>query len=179
MKSTIRFKIITMAALIGLSLVVFISSCSKSSSSTPPPPATNKANLQKAVDSANWYLNNTTEGTKPGQYTAGSKAPLTTATASATTILNSTTSTQAQLDNAAANLNAATTTYKGNYISEIAAANLIAYWKMNGNANDSSGNGHNGTVQQVTLFLEQELLLLQLTGLAMQVRPTILIMVAI
>ncbi len=35
MKSTIRVKIITMAALIGLSLVVFISSCSKSSSSAP------------------------------------------------------------------------------------------------------------------------------------------------
>jgi hypothetical protein len=50
------------------------------------------------------------------------------------------------LDNAAANLNAATNTYKGAYISEIAAANLIAYWKFNGNANDSSGNGHNGVV---------------------------------
>jgi hypothetical protein len=148
MKSTIRVKIITMAALIGLSLVVFISSCSKSSSSTPPPPVTDKTNLQKAIDSANWYINNTAEGTKPGQYTVGSKAPLNTAIASATTILNSTTSTQAQLDNAAANLNAATATYKGNYISEIAAANLIAYWKFNGNPNDSSGNGHNGTVKQ-------------------------------
>src|SRR5579872_5936213 len=105
MKSTIRVKIITIAALLGLSLVVFISSCSKSSNSAPPPPATNKTNLQKAVDSANWYINNTTEGTKPGQYTVGSKATLNTAIASATTILNATTSTQTELDNAAANLN--------------------------------------------------------------------------
>src|SRR4051794_33579866 len=118
MKSAIRLKIITLATLICLSLVVFISSCSKSST-TPPPPPTNKANLQKAIDSANWYINNTAEGTKPGQYTVGSKAPLNTAIASATTILDNTTSTQAQLDNAAANLNAATSTYKGNYISEI------------------------------------------------------------
>ena len=87
MKSTIRFKIITVAALICLSLVVFISSCSKDSNSAPPPPATNKTNLQKAIDSANWYINNTTEGTKPGQYTAGSKAPLNTAIASATSCL--------------------------------------------------------------------------------------------
>src|ERR1700712_2724702 len=115
MKSTIRVKIITVAALICLSLVVFISSCSKSSTTPPPPPATDKTNLQKAIDSANWYINNTAEGTKPGQFTVGSKAPLNTAIASATTILNSTTSTQAQLDNAAANLNAATSTYKGNY----------------------------------------------------------------
>jgi len=145
MKSAIRFKFITMAALLCLSLGVFIISCSKSSS--PPPPVTNKTTLQKAVDSANWYATNTTEGTKPGEYTVGSKAPLNSAIAAATTILNSATSTQAQLDNAAANLNGATLTYQGAYITQIAPANLIAYWKFNGNANDSSGNGHNGAVK--------------------------------
>ena len=150
MKSAIRFKIITMTALICLSLGAFISSCSKSSST--PPAATDKTNLQKAVDSANWYYTHTTEGTKPGEYTVGSKATLNTAITSATTILNDATSTQTQLDNAAANLNAAILAYKGHYISEIAAANLIAYWKFNGNANDSSGNGHNGVVTQGHAF---------------------------
>ena len=152
MKLTIRSKIISVAALICLSFVVFISSCSKSSSSTPPPPATDKTNLQKALDSANFYINNTAEGTKPGQFTVGSKTALSTAIASATAILNSTTSTQSQLDNAAANLNAAVTTYKGNFITQIAPANLVAYWKFNGNPNDSSGNGHNGTVQTGAAF---------------------------
>jgi hypothetical protein len=52
--------------------------------------------------------------------------------------------------NETANLNAAITAY--NYITEIAAANLIAYWKFNGNANDSSGNGHNGAVTQGHAF---------------------------
>ena len=146
MKSTIRFKLLTVAALICLTLGIFISSCSKSS--TTAPPATNKTNLQSSIDSANWYLTHTTEGTKPGEYTVGSKAALTSATASATSILNDATSTQTELDNAAANLNAAITTYKGAYITEIAAANLIAFWKFNGNAKDSSGNAHDGTVSQ-------------------------------
>ena len=56
------------------------------------------------------------------------------------------------MNNAAANLNAATTAYKGAYIQQIAAGNLIAYWKFNGNANDSSGNGHNGAVTQGHAF---------------------------
>jgi Concanavalin A-like lectin/glucanases superfamily len=143
MKSAIRVKFIKMAALFCLALGVLVVSCSKSS--TPPTP-TNKTTLQMSVDSANWYATNTTEGTKPGEYTVGAKATLATATASATAILNDASSTQTELDNAAANLNAAITTYKAAYIQQIAAANLIAYWKFNGNANDSSGNGHNGTV---------------------------------
>jgi hypothetical protein len=36
--------------------------------------------------------------------------------------------------------------YKTNLIEEIAAANLIGYWKLNGNANDSSGHNNNGTL---------------------------------
>jgi Concanavalin A-like lectin/glucanases superfamily len=143
MKSAIRVKFIKIAALFCLALGVLVVSCSKSS--TPPTP-TNKTTLQMSVDSANWYATNTTEGTKPGEYTVGAKATLSTATASATAILNDAASTQTELDNAAANLNAAITTYKAAYIQQIAAANLIAYWKFNGNANDSSGNGHNGTV---------------------------------
>jgi hypothetical protein len=139
-----------MAAFICLSLGAIISSCSKSSSSAPP--ATDKTNLQKAVDSANWYYTHTTEGTKPGEYTVGSKAALNTAINSATAILNDPASTQTELDAAAANLNAAIATYKGAYIGEIAAANLIAFWKFNGNANDSSGNGHNGVVTQGHAF---------------------------
>src|SRR5450631_2950727 len=112
MKSAIRVKFIKMAALFCLALGVLVVSCSKSS--TPPTP-TNKTTLQMSVDSANWYATNTTEGTKPGEYTVGSKATLATATASATAILNDASSTQTELDNAAANLNAAITTYKAAY----------------------------------------------------------------
>lgn len=130
----------------GLVLTLVYMSCSKSSS-TPPTP-TNKTALSAAIDSGTWYINNTVEGTKPGQYTVGSKASLNAAITSATAILNDANSTQSTLDNATANMQAAINTYHGAYIQQIAAANLIAYWKFNGNANDSSGNGHNGTVTQ-------------------------------
>lgn len=132
--------------LLGVILLLIFAACSKSSTPAPPPPAPDKTVLQKALDSANYYSTHTVEGTKPGEYTTGSKATLNSAIASATTILNDPTSTQATLTNAAANLAGAIVSYKGTYIGEIAAVNLIAYWKMNGNANDSSGNGHNGTI---------------------------------
>ena len=151
MKSAIPVKFIKMAALFCLSLGVLVTSCSKSSSTAPPPPA-NKTTLQSSLDSANWYISNTAEGTKPGEYTTGSKANLNAAISSATAILNNSASTQSEMDNAAANLNAAILAYKGTYIGQIAAANLIAYWKFNGNADDSSGNGHNGTVTQGHVF---------------------------
>jgi hypothetical protein len=139
-----RLKFFGITMLLSISLGLLYTSCSKSDDNNTPP--TDKTSLQKAVDSANWYYTNTEEGTKPGQYTVGSKAPLKTALDAATVILNDPASTQTTLTNATANLNAAITTYKGAYITEIAAANLIAYWKLNGNANDSSGHGHNGTV---------------------------------
>jgi len=142
MKSTIKFKFIKVAALFFLSLGLFIASCSKKSS-TPP---TDKTSLTAAIDSANFYLNNTVEGTKPGEYTTGSKATLTAALTAATAILNAPGSTQVEITNAAANLMGAVAAYKANFILQIAAANLIGYWKMNGNANDSSGHGNNGTV---------------------------------
>ncbi len=144
MKSTIRLSLIKMAVLFSLSLGLIFTSCSKKNS-TPPVP-TDKTSLNLAIDSAQFYVSATTEGTKPGDYTTGSKAALQAALASANAVLADPTSTQTVLNNAAANLQAAITAYKATFIQQIAAANLIAYWKFNGNANDSSGNSHNGTV---------------------------------
>jgi hypothetical protein len=153
MKSTTQFKFIKTLALFGVAVsLLYAVSCSKSDNNPPPPPVTNKTALKAAIDSGTWYINNTVEGTKPGQYTAGSKATLNTAISSATAILNDPTSTQTTLDNATTNMQKAINDYHGAYIQQIAAANLIAYWKMNGNANDSTGNGHNGVVTQGHAF---------------------------
>jgi len=38
---------------------------------------------------------------------------------------------------------------------QVITQNLVAYWPFNGNANDNSGNGHNGTVQGATLTTDQ------------------------
>jgi hypothetical protein len=54
--------------------------------------------------------------------------------------------TQSAVTNATAQLVAAMNTFKTRLIKEIAAVNLIGFWKMNGNAADSSGKGHHGTL---------------------------------
>ena len=71
---------------------------------------------------------------------SGSRTAYKTVVDAATAVLNDATSTQADITNAVAQLAAATTTYGTHLIKEIAAANLIGFWKFNGNAKDSSGN---------------------------------------
>jgi hypothetical protein len=144
MRSKIQFKYLTLTMAIGLSTVIFMYSCKKTSTSTPPPVTTT---LSAAIDSAKWYLANTSEGTQPLEYTKGTKAVLQTALTSGEAVLANTSSTQAQITAAAANLNAAIVAYKNGLITAIASASLVAFWKFNGNANDSSGNGHIGTLE--------------------------------
>ena len=144
MQSKIQFKYLTLTMALGLSMAIFVYSCKKTETKTPPPVTTS---LQTAIDSAKWYLANTSEGTQPLEYTKGSKATLQTALTSGQEVLANTASTQAQITAAAANLNAAIAAYKASLITPIASASLVAFWKFNGNANDSSGNGHNGTLE--------------------------------
>jgi len=144
MRSKIQFKYLTLTMAIGLSTVIFMYSCKKTETKTPPPVTTS---LSMAIDSAKWYLANTSEGTQPGEYTKGTQATLQTALTSGEGVLANTSSTQAQITAAAANLNAAIAAYKNGLITPIASASLVAYWKFNGNANDSSGNGHTGTLE--------------------------------
>jgi hypothetical protein len=142
MKSKIKY--LTLTITLGLSLAFLMNACSKSS--TPATPI-DTSSLATAIDSAQWYLSNTREGTQPGEYTKGSQATLQAALTAGQSVKSSSSSTQAQITAAAANLNAAITAYKAGLITPIAASALIAYWKFNGNANDSSGNGHNGTLE--------------------------------
>ena len=144
MRTKIQFKYLTITMALGLSLALLVYSCKKSETKTPPPVTTS---LTAAIDSAKWYLANTKEGTQPGEYSKGTQATLQTALTAGQGVLTNTSSTQAQITAAAANLNAAIGIYKGGLITPIAAASLVAYWKFNGNANDSSGNGHNGTLE--------------------------------
>jgi concanavalin A-like lectin/glucanase superfamily protein len=145
MRPKIQIKHLALTIVLGLSLAFLINSCKKSSSFTPPVTTT----LSASIDSAQWYLTNTSEGTQAGRYTKGTQATLMAAVASAQAVLTtaSTSATQAQVTAATANLNAAIAAYEGGLITPIAANSLVAYWKFNGNANDSSGNGHTGTLE--------------------------------
>jgi Concanavalin A-like lectin/glucanases superfamily/FIVAR domain len=145
MKSQFRIKYLTFTIVLGLSLAFIMNSCKKGSTFTPPV----TTGLTTSIDSANWYLAHTHEGTQAGEYTKGTQATLQSALTSAQAVLATanSTATQAQITAATANLNAAIAAYEGGLISQIAANALVAYWKFNGNANDSSGNGHNGTLE--------------------------------
>ncbi len=144
MRSKIQIKYLILTMTLGLSMTFLMYSCKKSS--TPPTPLVTTS-LTASIDSAQSYLSTTREGTQPGEYTKGTQATLQSALTSAQAVLANSTSTQVQITAAAANLNAAVGTYKSGLITPIASASLVAYWKFNGNANDSSGNGHNGTLE--------------------------------
>ena len=145
MKSQFRFKYLTFTIVLGLSLAFLINSCKKGSTFTPPV----TTGLTTSIDSAQWYLAHTHEGTQAGEYTKGTQASLQSAITAAKAVLATanTSATQAQITAATANLNAAIAAYEGGLISQIAPAALVAFWKFNGNANDSSGNGHNGILE--------------------------------
>ncbi|MEO5647518.1 MAG: LamG-like jellyroll fold domain-containing protein [Chitinophagaceae bacterium] len=126
-------------------LGVVFASCGKKDSTPPPPPA-DKVALNASIAIAQGLNDNTVEGTKPNQYEVGSKAALKTALDASKLVAADVSATQAAVNNTTAQLDAAIAAYQGHLIKEIAAANLIGFWKMNGNANDSSGNSNNGVV---------------------------------
>src|ERR1041385_2391276 len=141
--SAYRFRFIKTTLIWALLLTVVVSSCKKNSS--PPPPPADKTALQAAITIAQG-LNLTVEGTKPGQYEVGTKAALTAALNASSLVLADAGATQSSVNNTTAQLLAAIAAYQTHLIKEIAAVNLIGFWKMNGNANDSSGSGNNGVV---------------------------------
>src|ERR1017187_5195990 len=119
MRSKIKIKHLTLTIALGLSLAFLVNSCKKAGPRFVPPVTTT---LTSAIDSAKWYLANTSEGTQPGRYTKGSQATLQAALTSAETVLtaSATSGTQAQVTAATANLNAAITAYEGGLITPIA-----------------------------------------------------------
>ncbi len=146
MKAIIRqFKFPKIALICIFLSAVVVTSCSKSDSAPPPIP-TDKAALQAAIATAQGLSDNTAEGTKPSQYEVGTKAAMTTALNASKLILASAGATQASINNTTAQLLAAIAAYQAHLITEIAAVNLIGFWKMNGNANDSSNYSNNGVV---------------------------------
>lgn len=128
-----------MAAVTGL-----YQSCKKSS--TAPNYNSDKSKLALEIDTATALYNSAVEGKQAGDYSVGSKAPLQTAITLATNVKTGS-FTQYQVNNALGNLIRAIAAFKTNQIQDVSPENLVAYWKFTGNANDTSGNGHNGTLK--------------------------------
>lgn len=105
-----------------------------------------KTKLGLEIDTATTLYNAAVEGKQAGDYTVGSKATLETAITLATGVKGGS-FTQQQVNNAAANMARAIVTFNSKQIQEISVANLVAYWKFDGDPNDASGNGHNGSLK--------------------------------
>ena len=121
-----------------------MASCKKNNS-TPSSYVTNKTALQAAIDSLTNVYNNAKEGSKPGDYAVGAKGALDTAILLAKQVAASQSYTQQQVNNTLNSLLKAGQQFSGQLLQEVSVANLVAFWKFNGNTLDSSGNGHNGT----------------------------------
>jgi hypothetical protein len=136
------FKLLKRTVLFSLLLGTLFASCKKSTPAIP----TDKTTLQAKITVAQGYSDNSLEGTKPGQYEVGSKVALNVALAASKLVLADPNASQTTINAATANLQGAIDVYLTHFIKEIAAANLIGFWKFNGNPNDSSGKGNNGVV---------------------------------
>lgn len=113
----------------------------------PSTPSVDKTKLKARLDSANAAHDAAVEGTAVGQYEAGSKATFKSAIDNARTVNNDAAATQTAVNNAYVNLGQAWTTFLSKQVQEIAPANLVAYYKFDGNANDASGKNNNGTIK--------------------------------
>lgn len=109
-----------------------------------------KAALQTAITEAQSIYDAAIVGTNPGQYKQADKDIFKESIDMAKDILNDDEALQAEVDAMTANLKKAQETFASKVIPEISAENLIAHWKLDGNGDDSSGNGHNGTLKAGT-----------------------------
>ena len=150
-QTTMRFRFFKLFMVWTMVLGTIAISCSKKDSTPATPPA-DKTALAASIAVATALNTNTVEGTKPGQYEVGSKTALNTALTASVAVNNNATASQASVNNAVAQLNAAIAAYQGHLIKEIAAENLVGYWKFNGNTNDSSGHGNNGVATTGAAF---------------------------
>lgn len=127
-----------------LMLVVF-ESCKKDDE--PAAVVVDKTKLKARLDSANATYTAAVEGVQVGQFEAGSKATFKTAIDAATTVNTNTNASQSDANNAYVNLGQARTVFLSKQVQEIAPDKLVLYLKMDGNANDASGKGFNGTLK--------------------------------
>jgi len=127
-----------------LAVGLLLGACKKSSS--PATYNTDKTSLKAAIDSLTAVYNKAIEGSKPGDYAVGAKEALDTAIMLATSVAGSNAYTQQEVNNAYNNLLRAGQVFAAQLLQQVSAANLVAYWTFSGNAADSSGNGHNGTL---------------------------------
>jgi hypothetical protein len=130
--------------LLAASLICF-AACSKDDGPAPDYNS-DKTRLKQVIDSLTSVSGKSIEGSKPGQYVTGSKRALDSVIALAGQVFGGQ-YTQQEVNNAIANLVSAGQNFSTKLLQEVSVANLMAFWKFNGNANDSSGHAHHGLLR--------------------------------
>jgi len=133
--------ILMWAMIIPLSLGLLIPGCKEDEDCPTVDYTTLDATIQEAQD----LYDGASEGNALGQYQTGSKAELQTAIDLAQTVRDTDCVTQAELDAANTNLEAAIVAFEDQKITDVSPLNLVAHWLFNGDANDATANGNNGT----------------------------------
>lgn len=133
--------ILMWAMIIPLSLGLFITGCDNGEDC----PTVSYTALDATITQAQGTHNAAVEGTAIGEYQAGSKATLQTAINLAQSVRDTDCVKQAQLDAANTNLLAAVTAFEAQMVTDVSPVNLVAHWLFNGDANDATANGNNGT----------------------------------
>lgn len=108
---------------------------------------TDKTALNHIIDSATAAYNSAVEGKQAGNYAPGAKDALNKAIQLAKQVSVSAAYPQREVDNSTDNMARSLTLFYSRQIQEVSVENLIAFWKFNGNANDSSANGNNGILK--------------------------------
>ena len=127
-------------------LVVTLAVACKKNDAPAPNYNSDKSKLTHLTDSLTQVYKNAVEGNKPGNYSEGAKEALKAALDLAAQV-ESKSYTQESVNNAYNNLLLAAQQFNTQLIQEVSAEYLVAYWKFNGNAADSSGHGHDGMLK--------------------------------
>lgn len=106
-----------------------------------------KAALITKITEAEGIVSEAVVGKLAGEYPQTAVDALQTAIDAAKAINEDAEATQAQVDATVANLQLAIEAFEALVNVEISAENLVAYWKMDGDGADASGNSHDGTLK--------------------------------
>lgn len=116
----------------------------------PEEEAADKTALVALIDEAQTMIDDADIGNLAGQYPQSAVDALQVAVDAANAINDDADATQEQVDATVANLQLAIDTFEESENVEISPENLVAYWKFEGNGDDASGNGLNGTLMPGT-----------------------------
>ncbi len=132
----------TAIILMMVAVACVIQSCSKNASPAPG----NASALTVTIDSATMLYNNTVAGHQAGEYDSTQRVLLNNTIITAKSVVTGS-FTQQQFNNAVSNLNREVAAYKSSIVEDVSPVNLVAEWKFSGNADDATGNGHNGILK--------------------------------